>query len=166
MDEAKVVINLKEGIIELEGPVDFVRHCLDMYQPTIKGLQALPQDTAARPEKAKSLPRKRKAAAVVKARRGKRASCIGAIRSDLDAGFFDEPRSTGEIKQRLSEARITFTDSGVRANLRKLSMAGLLDTARKGRSVRYQRRAASPEAQHTHPARSQLGRSHILANRA
>jgi hypothetical protein len=35
MDEARVVINLKEGIIELEGPVDFVRHYLDMYQSTI-----------------------------------------------------------------------------------------------------------------------------------
>jgi hypothetical protein len=35
MDEARVVINLKEGIIELEGPVDFVRHYLDMYQSAI-----------------------------------------------------------------------------------------------------------------------------------
>lgn len=143
MEEAKVVINLKEGIIELEGPVDFVRHCLDMYEPTIKGLQGLPQDAAVRAEKAQSLPRKRKAAAVIKPRRGKRASGIGAIRSDLEAGFFDEPRSTEEIKRRLSDAGLTFTDSGVRANLRRLTLDGLLDTVRKGRSVRFQRRARS-----------------------
>ena len=143
MDEARVVINLKEGIVELQGPVDFVRHCLDMYQPTIMRLQGLPQDVAATPEKAKPLPRKRRIAAVTKAGKGKRASCIGAIRSDLEAGFFDQPRSTREIKQRLSEAGITFTENGVRANLRKLSLAGSLDIVRKGRSVRYQRRAQS-----------------------
>jgi len=61
----------------------------------------------------------------------------------LEAGFFDEPRSTGEVKQRLSEVGLTFTDTGVRASLRRLSLAGLLDTVRKGRSVRYQRRAQS-----------------------
>ena len=35
MDEAKVVISRKEGIIELESLVDFVRHYLDMFQSTI-----------------------------------------------------------------------------------------------------------------------------------
>ena len=140
MDDARAVINLKEGIIELQGPVDFVQHYLDTYQPAIKGLPGLPQDVAVRPEKAKALPRKRKVATVTKAEKGKRASCTGAIRSDLEAGFFDESRSTDEVKQRLSEAGLTFTDNGVRASLRRLSLAGLLDTVRKGRSVRYQRR--------------------------
>ena len=141
MDEAKVVINLKEGIIEVEGPVDFVRHCLDMYGPGIRGLLGLPQDVAVGPEKAKPLPAKAKAAAVIKPRRGKRASVMGTIRSDLEAGFFDEPRSTGEIKRRLSDAGLTFTDSGVRANLRRLTLDRLMNTLRKGRSVRFQRRA-------------------------
>jgi len=140
MDEARVVINLKEGIVELQGPADFVKHCLDMYRPTIQRLQGLPQDVAVSPEKAKPLPEKAKAAAVIKPRRGKRASVMGTIRSDLEAGFFDEPRSTGEIKQRLSDAGLTFTDSGVRANLRRLTLDRLLNTLRKGRSVRFQRR--------------------------
>ena len=140
MDDARVVINLKEGIIELQGPVDFVRHYLDTYQPAIKGLQSLPKDVAVSTEKAKALPRKRKAVPGTKAGKRKRASCTGTIRSDLEAGFFDEPRSTGEVKQRLSEAGLTFTDNGVRASLRRLSLSGLLDTTRKGRPVRYQRR--------------------------
>jgi len=140
MDEARVVINLKEGIVELQGPADFVKHCLDMYRPTIQRLQGLPQDTVGRPEKTESLPRERKAGAVTKERRGKRASVMGTIRSDLEAGFFDEPRSTEEIKRRLSDAGLTFTDSGVRANLRRLTLDRLLNTLRKGRSVRFQRR--------------------------
>jgi len=140
MDEARVVINLKEGIVELQGPPDFVRHCLDIYQPTIKGIQGLPQDTVERPEMARRLPEKRKAAAVIKPHRGKRGSGIGTLRSDLEAGFFDEPRSTDEIKRRLSDSGVSITDSGVRANLRKLKLDGLLDTVRKGRSVLFQRR--------------------------
>jgi hypothetical protein len=143
MDEARVVINLKEGIVELQGPPDFVRHCLDMYQPAIKGLLGLPDEAATKLEKTKRLPRERKVPAAAKALRGKRTSCMGLIRRDLEAGLFDKPRSTGEIKQRLAEAGVTFTDSGVRANLRRLSLAGALDIVRKGRSVRYQRRARS-----------------------
>jgi len=143
MDEARVVINLKEGTIELQGPPDFVRHCLDMYRPAILGVQGLPQETAARPEKAKPVPEKTKAAAVTRPRRGKRASGIGTLRSDLEAGFFDKPRSTEEVKRRLSDADLTLTDSGVRMNLRRLKLDGLLDTVRKGRSVRFQRRGRS-----------------------
>ena len=143
MDEARVVINLKEGVVELQGPPDFVRHCLDMYQPAIKGLLGLPSEAAAKPEKSKPLSRERRVPAAARARKGKPNSCMGVIRSDLEAGFFDEPRSTGEIKERLSEAGITVTDSGVRANLRKLSAAGWLGTVRKGRSIRYQRRGQS-----------------------
>ena len=141
MDEAKVIINLKEGIIELQGPVDFVRHYLDTYQPAIKGLQSLPKEAAVSPEKTKAVPRKRKTAPAARAKKTERISYTGAIRSDLKAGFFNEPRSTGEVKQRLSEAGLAFTDNGVRASLRRLSQAGSVDIVRKGRSVRYQRRA-------------------------
>ena len=143
MEDAKVVINLKEGIIEMEGPADFVKHCLDMYGPGIRGLLGVPQDAPVGTEKAKPLGRARKTAAITKPRRGKRASVMGTIRSDLKSGFFDEPRSTAEIRQRLSDAGLTFTDSGVRASLRRLALDGLLDAVKKGRSVRFQRRARS-----------------------
>ena len=143
MDEARVVINLKEGIVELQGPADFVQHCLDTYGPAIKGLLGLPQDVTAAPEKARALPGKRTSATPARARRTKRGSCMDAIRKDLEAGFFDKPRSTAEIKQRLSEAGVTFTENGLRANLRRLTLSRALDTVRKGRSVRYRRPARS-----------------------
>ena len=139
MDEARVVINLKEGIIELQGPVDFVRHYLDTYQRAIKGLQSLPKEVAVSPEKAKALPRKRRTAPAAKARKAKRISCTGAIRGDLEAGFFDEPHSIGDIKQRLSEAGLSFMDSNVRNSLKRLVNLGVLDTTRRGRALRYQR---------------------------
>ena len=124
-----------------EARVDFVRHYLDTYQFAIKELQGLPKDAALNPQKAKAWPRKRKDVPGPKAGKTKRASGPGAIRSYLQEGFFDEPRSPGEVKQWLSEAGLTFTDNGVRANLRRLSLDGSLDIVRKGRSVRYQRRA-------------------------
>ena len=139
MDEAKVVINLKEGIIELQGPVDFVRHYLDMYRPAIKGLEKSPQQATVTLEKTKAVPRKRKATPAAKAKRAKPVSCTGAIRSDLEAGFFDEPRSTSDIKQRLSEARFNFTDSNVRSSLKRLAKSGALVTAGRGGTLRYHR---------------------------
>ena len=139
MDEARVVINIKEGIIELQGPVDFVRHYLDAYQPAIMGLQSLPKDVAVSPEKTKAVPRKRKAAPGIKAEKRKRASCTGSIRNDLEAGFFDEPRSTGEVKQRLSEMGVICTDSAIRAGLKRLAKSGSLDTTGRRRALRYHR---------------------------
>jgi hypothetical protein len=139
MDEARVVINLKEGIIELQGPVDFVRHYLNTYQPAIKGLESLPKDVAVSPEKAKTAPRKRKAVPSTKRETKKRTSCTKAIRSDLEAGFFDEPRSVAEVKQRMNETGLTFIDSNIRTSLKRLVKSGPLGMTGRGRTVRFRR---------------------------
>jgi len=139
MDEARVVINLKEGIIELQGPVDFVRHYLDMYQPAIKELESLPRQAAVPLEKAKALPRKRKTTLAAKEEKVKRVPCTTAIRSDLEAGFFDELRSMSDIKKRLTEAGFNFTDSNVRNSLQRLAKSGALETTGKGKTLRYHR---------------------------
>ena len=39
MDQAKAVINLNEGVIQLEGPVGFVQRYLEKYAPAKKGYQ-------------------------------------------------------------------------------------------------------------------------------
>ncbi len=143
MDEARVVMNLKEGVIELQGPVDFVRHYLDTYQAAIKELQGLSKDTVRSPQKAKALPQKRKGVPGNKAEKTARSSCTGSIRSYLEAGFFDEPCSTDEVKQRLNETGLTCADNAVRTSLRRLSLAGLLNRVAKGKSVRYQWRVQS-----------------------
>ena len=140
MDQAKVVINIKEGVIELEGPVDFVRHYLDTYQSAIKELQ-VPRDVAvvAGQGKPKASPRKRKEVPVAKAGKGERGSCTRAIRSHLEAGFFDEPRSTSAVKQKLSETGLACTDSNVRASLGRLVRSGSLGATGRSRSLRYHR---------------------------
>ena len=37
MDQAKAIINLNEGVIQLEGPVEFVERYLEKYAPVVKG---------------------------------------------------------------------------------------------------------------------------------
>jgi len=149
MEDAKVVINLKEGIIQMEGPADFVQRCLDMYGPGIRGLLGLPQDAPVSTEKAGDAAQERRATAAAKPRRGRQATVMATIRDDLEAGFFDKPRSIAEIKRQLSDTGLTFTDGGVRANLRKLTLDGLLDAAKKGHSVRFQRRPRSYSVRRT-----------------
>jgi len=132
MDQAKAVINLKEGVIHLEGPVEFVRRYLDIYRSAPRGLEGT-RETA-------SVATGRRRAARGRGRRAKRLSCAGAIREEVKAGFFDEPRSTQEIKQQLTEKGITCTDNSVRVTLKRLSGTGLLDRAKEARVFRYHRK--------------------------
>ncbi|MBM2831547.1 MAG: hypothetical protein HW414_599 [Dehalococcoidia bacterium] len=142
MDEARAVINLKEGTIELQGPVDFVRHYLDTYQSAIRGSQGLPKDVAAAPgmDEAPSR-RKGRGRLNTRTRKTKRGSSLAAVRRQLKAGFFDEPRSMGDLRHRLNEAGLICTDRAIRAGLRKLSETGKLEKAGRGRAMRYRRLA-------------------------
>jgi hypothetical protein len=134
MGEAKAVIDLKEGIIELEGPVDFVRHYLEMYRPAIKGLQRAPRAATVGPEKPSRSRRGRKSTGAAGV---KRVSCTAAIRNELEAGFFDEPKTTGDIKRRLGEAGFEFNDGNVRNSLKRLTDAGVLSANGEGGTLRY-----------------------------
>jgi hypothetical protein len=111
MDEARVVINLKEGIIEIQGPVDFVRHYFDLYQPAIRKLSA----SAAQATTLEKGPRGRRAAGRVRS-----VPCPKAIRSEREAAY-------------------DFTDSNVRNCLKRLTGSGVLSALGSGRGLRYQR---------------------------
>jgi hypothetical protein len=128
VSEARVVIDLKEGVIELEGPVDFVRQYLEMYQPAIKRvIRGVPanQETPKR-----SFTRRR-------GTKGRRVSCTAAIQNEVKAGFFDDPRSVSDIKQRLNESGFEFKDNNVRNALKRLTTTGALSANGKGRGLTY-----------------------------
>lgn len=135
MEQAKAIINLKEGVIQLEGPVEFVRQYLDLYRPAVSGLAGAPRGTTRTSKKEISA----KPAPLGRRRRGraKRASCADAIRTEIQSGFFAEPMSTEQVKQRLVEKGMTCTDNSIRMNLRRLSESGLLSPLKEGRTVRY-----------------------------
>ena len=130
MDQAKAVIKLNEGIIELEGPVEFVERHLERYGAAIKGLPAM------EPQRAASPPRDVKARG--KARGGQR-SCTRAIRAEVKAGFFDEPRSTRVVKERLTEKGVSCSSGLLRTSLKKIVDEGRLSPTGRGRARVYSR---------------------------
>lgn len=136
MDLAKAVINVKEGIIQLEGPVEFVKCYLDVYRSTISGIPGATGGAATAP--AKEVPARSKRPAR-KPRGRRRATCVNVIRKEIKNGWFAELRSVKEIQQRVTDTGMTCTDGAVRMNLKRLSDRGLLSPVKEGRSIRYQR---------------------------
>ena len=132
MEQAKAIINLQEGVIHLEGPVAFVQHYLDIYRSAVKGLQGISEGVTATKE--------RQTSARKKSRKAKPGSCGSAVREEFEAGFFAEPRSIRETKQRLIEKGMTCTAESIRMALNRLYGKGLVDRVKKGGLVRYHRK--------------------------
>jgi len=136
MDQAKAIINLNEGVIQLEGPVEFVQRYLEMYAPAVKGAPT-PGPQAQAPGK--------KAKASGKPRRG-RASCVRAIRAEIKAGFFDEPRPTKAVRERLAEKGVVCSSGLLRTTLKEAVEKGRLQTSGRRRSLVYSRKVETSEA--------------------
>jgi hypothetical protein len=130
MDQARVVIDLSEGIIELEGPVEFVRQYLERYAPAAT--------TADAPEGKKVA--KRKAGGKVGGRVTQRA-CTRAINAEVKAGFFERPRSAKLLKERLVEKGVTCSVGTLRKSLKKAVDQGQLETSGRGRGLVYRYKA-------------------------
>ena len=97
MDQAKAIINLNEGIIQLEGPVEFVQCYLERYAPAMKGVSTPAPLTDGAAKQTRTRGRGR----------GGRASCARAIRAEIKTGFFDEAKSTKAVRERLTEKGIS-----------------------------------------------------------
>jgi hypothetical protein len=168
MDLAKAIINIKDGIIELSGSVDFVRQYLDRYQsaletvpekapvapeakavkaPTIQVARAVKEPAAAVASPvAKSVkePAAPETAPVVSAAapvaaKPKPETCIGAIRTSIQSGFFNQPRSFSDVRHHLDEDKFDYSQRVVRAGLTRLAKVGTLRMTGKGRGKRYSR---------------------------
>ncbi len=132
MEQAKVIINLQEGVIHLEGPVAFVQHYLDIYRSAVKGLPGISEGVTATKE--------RQTSARNKSREAKPVSCSSAVLEEFEAGFFAKPRSIRETKQRLIEKSMTCTAESIRVALNRLYGKSLMDRVEKGGLLRYRRK--------------------------
>lgn len=131
MDQAKAVINLNEGVIQLEGPVDFVQRYLEKYALAVRG-------PATREPQAGISGRRVEARG---GRRGRQRSCTRAIRAEIKAGFFDRPRASKAVRERLTEKGVTCSIGGVRTSLKKAVEEGRLGTTGRRRGLVYIRKA-------------------------
>ena len=128
MEMVKAVINLKEGVIELEGPREFVEKYLELYRPNAGRWQAA---LSAKGEvKTKEQARKR-----VRVAKPKGApSCLGRIRNLIDETYFKDPKTSTEVMNYLKEQKgAIYGSSPVTAALNQLIKKGMLRRSKEGK---------------------------------
>jgi hypothetical protein len=156
MTNAKAIINLQSGTIELEGPVEFVREYLDRYSPSIKGQPThkakVARVTVARVKVAKEKiindkPGKERKInkplkIIARGTRG-RNSCAKIINSEIEAGFFNSPISMKAVGDRLREIGVVCSTTMIRGTLKRTIEEGKLDVMGKGRGTVYMSKAGA-----------------------
>ncbi|AKG53927.1 hypothetical protein DGWBC_1278 [Dehalogenimonas sp. WBC-2] len=129
MADVRVLIDLQEGVIELEGPVEFVEKHMALFLPAIVSVE---------PEEEK-VPGKRgrPAKAGKTARNKKRVSCEAIIGTLWDDGFFSQSRGFGATKQEVLKTDSSCSDNKIRQTLKKFVAAGKLESTGAGRGMKY-----------------------------
>jgi vacuolar-type H+-ATPase subunit E/Vma4 len=133
MDITKAVINVKEGIIELEGSQEFVEKYLNEYKQIITNLQ-----TASKIEKTQRKVEKSTDKTQKKRTRTKTGpSCTQKVQELLDEGFFREPRDRSEVQQEILNRGLRFQSKEVSATLINAFNASKLKRTGAGKNAKY-----------------------------
>jgi hypothetical protein len=123
--EARVFIDLKEGVIELEGPIAFVEKYIAKYAPA-----AAAESVSETPRK-RGRPAKKGAVPVTK----KKVNADKIISAMIDNGFFSSPKAFGSIKAEALKTAPELSDAKIRKGLKnaenKLTVSGT------GRGTKY-----------------------------
>jgi len=129
VDTVKAVINLKEGVIELEGPQEFVEKYLNLYRPDASKWQAVLSLKSEVETKEKAPKRLRRGAP-----KPKGTSCMGRIRTLIDENYFKDPKTSTEIMNWLKEQKGAIYDSSpVTAALNQFIKKGTLRRIKEGK---------------------------------
>ncbi len=130
MDVVKAVINLKDGIIELEGPQEFVEKYLNLYRPAASQWEStVSQEGNVKIEEATT---KRKRTRVVKPKGT--SSCMGRIRTLIDENYFKDPKTSAEVINHLKEQKgAIYGSSPVSAALNQFIKSGKLRRLKEGK---------------------------------
>lgn len=131
MTEARVFIDLKEGVIELEGPIEFVEKYMAIYAPGGKPVSEIPAQQPAVKRGPGRPPKTGKPA------RRKKVSCDKVVFDLADAGFFTEGRGFGAIKSEVTATEPGCTDTKIRKALKNAISAGKLTSNGAGRGMKY-----------------------------
>ena len=135
MERVKAAINLKEGVIELEGPQEFVEKYLEKYESRIKEGKTF-SSSSDKEDKTNI----RKAGSKRQKTRGSKgtASCMGRIRTLIDEDFFKEPKNSKEVVEWLKDQKgITHTSGQVSAALNQLIKSNTLRRFKEGKIFKY-----------------------------
>ena len=167
MTNAKAIINLTEGTIQLEGPVTFVREYLEKYSPamnvqTTRKVKA-PRVKVARVKVArvkstrvktarvktpkekiiKEKPPKQKKIKPLKIlTRGKRGrnSLARIVNAEIEGGFFNNPISIKDIDNQLKEKGVSGSRAMIRGALKRATAEGKIEIMGKVGGMVYMRK--------------------------
>jgi len=133
MDTVRAVINTKEGIIELEGPQQFVEKYLDQYKQLIVSLPTAPKTTktADASEKEEDKTAKRK----LRTRTG--PTCTQKVNELLDEGYFKQPKTRADVQSEILNRGLRFESSEVSAILINFFNGGKLKRTGTGTKAQY-----------------------------
>ncbi|MBA7683017.1 hypothetical protein ES703_91373 [subsurface metagenome] len=132
MDIVKAVINIKEGVIELEGPQEFVEKYLELYRPDASKWQTALLQKGEVKTKEEAPKRVRTA----KPKRG--VTCAEKVLELRSEGYFKEPRARAEVQQYLKEKKgLIYKSNEVAANLKNLFSRGELQRLTEGKTFKY-----------------------------
>ncbi len=135
--EARVFIDLKEGVIELEGPIEFVEKYMAKYAP---GSKTTAGETVEKPLVKRGPGRPPKAG---KPARKKKVSCDKVVGELLGAGFFGQARGFGAIKTEITKVEPACSDNKIRKALKNTIATGKLSSSGSGRGMKYAEVAAA-----------------------
>ena len=127
MADARVFIDLNEGLIEAEGPLDFVKEVIERYLPQGKTAQIIPRKAPRTVEALKPMRKRRRSA----------EACRKTLDVEVQDGFFSKARGFGEIKERLAQSGNECADNAIRTALKKLIEVGNLASSGAARGMRY-----------------------------
>ena len=135
----RLSVDLQNGLIEIEGELEFVERIYDEMRPFLLGrLEISPSAKPVKngsgrnkdnPSKEQKSPRRRKSAG---------PSCASRIKELQDDGFFALPRVVGEVKEKLSEKGATYENKHVAAALTQLTQSSVLRRFKEEKTWHYQ----------------------------
>ncbi len=139
MDTVKALINIEEGVIELEGPKEFVEKYLDQYQVFIeKGftLPSTPRRNSKEAEVGKVEKLTPKRTRTAKSKAG--PTCADKIRELIEEGYFKEPKTTADISEYLLQQKgYVNAKKDVSANLKHMFDRGEIKRIREGKTFKH-----------------------------
>ena len=133
MDIVKATINIKDGLIQLEGPQEFVEKYLDQYKQLIATLPTAPKTskTADAAEKGKGETPKRK----LRTKTG--PTCTQKVQELLTEGYFKQPKTREDVQKELLNRGLRFSSSEVSAILINSFNRNKLKRTSTGRNAQY-----------------------------
>lgn len=133
MDIVKATINTREGLIQLEGPQEFVEKYLDQYQQLIVTLPTASKTsrTADTTKKEEGKTPKRRTRATTG------PTCTGKVQELIDEGYFKEPRKRADVQSELLNRGTRFESKEVSAVLNNSFKLGKLKRTGTGTNAQY-----------------------------